>query len=49
VLKGITSEEYSRRMTARTNIEADVARLGPRWQKERRGSSNFAKPAWEKK
>jgi hypothetical protein len=49
VLKGITSEEYSRRMTARTNIEADVARLGPRWQKERRGSSNFAKPVWEKK
>jgi hypothetical protein len=49
VLNGITSEEYSRRMTARTNIEADVARLGPRWQKERRGSSNFAKPAWEKK
>jgi len=26
-----------------------VARLGPKWQKERRGSSNFAKPAWEKK
>lgn len=49
VLKGITSEEYSRRMTARTNIEAEVARLGPKWQKERRGSSNFAKPAWEKK
>ncbi len=49
VAKGITSEEYSRRMTARTNIEADVARLGPKWQKERRGSSNFAKPAWEKK
>lgn len=49
VLKGITSEEYSRRMTTRTNVEADVARLGPKWQKERRGSSNFAKPAWEKK
>lgn len=49
VLKGITSEEYSRRMTARTNVEAEVARLGPKWQKERRGSSNFAKPAWEKK
>ncbi len=46
--KGITSEEYSNRLTARTNIEAAVARLGQRWQKEFKGSSNFSKPAWEK-
>jgi hypothetical protein len=47
--KGITSDEYSKKMTAKTNVEAAVARLGPRWQKERKGSSNFSKPAWEKK
>ena len=46
--KGITSDEYSNRLTARTNIEATVARLGLRWQKEFRGSSNFSKPGWEK-
>ena len=46
--KGITGEEYSNRLTARTNIEAAVARLGLRWQKEYRGSSNFSKPGWEK-
>jgi hypothetical protein len=49
VSKGITSDEYSKKMTAKTNVEAAVARLGPRWQKERKGSSNFGKPAWEKK
>ena len=48
VTRGISSDEYSKKMTARTNIEAAVARLGPRWQKERRGSSNFAKPDWQK-
>jgi hypothetical protein len=46
--RGITSDEYSKKMTARTGIEGQVARLGPRWQKERKGSSNFAKPDWQK-
>ena len=46
--RGITTEEFSNRLTARTNTEAAVARLGLRWQKEHRGSSNFSKPGWEK-
>jgi len=46
--RGITTDEYSKKMTAKTNTEATVARLGARWQKERKGSSNFGKPGWEK-
>ncbi len=48
VSRGISSDEYSKKMTARTGVEGQVARLGPRWQKERKGSSNFAKPDWQK-
>lgn len=48
VSRGITSDEYSKKLTARTSLEGQVARLGPRWQKERKGSSNFAKPDWQK-
>lgn len=46
--RGVTSDEYSKKMTARTNTESTVARLGQRWQKEERGSSNFSRPGWEK-
>lgn len=46
--KGISTDEYNKKMTARTNTEAAVARLGLLWQKEHRGSSNFSKPGWEK-
>jgi hypothetical protein len=49
VSKGITSDEYSKKMTAKTNVEAAAARLGLRWQKELKGSSNFSRPSWEKK
>jgi len=48
VSAGISSDQYSKRMAARTSVEAAVARLGPRWQKERKGSSNFARPDWQK-
>lgn len=48
VSRGITAEEYSKMMTARTNIEAKVASLGQIWQREHRGTTNFAKPQWTK-
>lgn len=47
-LPGITGAEYSQRQPARTRLEEAVERLGSAWQKEYRGSSNFAKHAWEK-
>lgn len=47
-LPGITSEQYRTKQTARTNLEATVARLGEVWQKQYRGASNFARPGWEK-
>lgn len=47
-LPGITGAEYSQRQPARTRLEEAVERLGTAWQKEYRGSSNFAKHAWEK-
>jgi len=46
--RGVSSDEYSKKMTARTNTESTVARLGQRWQKEEKGSSNFSRPGWEK-
>lgn len=45
---GISSEQYRTKQTARTNLEAEVARLGDIWQKQHHGASNFAKPGWEK-
>jgi hypothetical protein len=45
---GITSEQFRTKQTARTNLEAEVARLGEIWQKQHRGPSNFAKTGWEK-
>lgn len=45
---GITSEQFRTKQTARTNLEAEVARLGEVWQKQHRGASNFAKTGWEK-
>lgn len=47
-LPGITRDEYSQKLTARTNIEAAVAKIGATWQKEHRGASNFARTMWEK-
>jgi len=48
VLPGITREQYSSNQTAKTNLEAKVAQLGQVWQKQHRGSSNFASPEWRK-
>lgn len=45
---GITSEQFRTKQTVRTNLEAEVARLGEIWQKQHRGASNFAKTGWEK-
>lgn len=45
---GITSEQFRTKQTARTNLEAEVARLGEIWQKQHRGPSSFAKTGWEK-
>jgi hypothetical protein len=47
-LPGITSEEYRKGVTKKTNLEAAVARVGAQWQKERRGASNFSKTMWAK-
>jgi hypothetical protein len=45
--QGIASSDFSRSVAARSTLEATVARLGVRWQREFRGSSNFGKPGWE--
>jgi hypothetical protein len=45
-LPGITGEQWSKKMTARTNLEGQTARLGQVWQRDHKGSSNFAKPEW---
>jgi hypothetical protein len=47
-LPGITSEQYGNKATARTNLEAAVARLGYEWQSKHRGASDFSMPGWEK-
>lgn len=47
-LPGITSEQYGNKATARTNLEAAVARLGNDWQNKHRGTSDFGMPGWEK-
>jgi hypothetical protein len=47
-LPGITREEFSQKRTARTNLEAAVARVGATWQRDHRGASNFARTQWVK-
>ncbi|MDX2132809.1 MAG: hypothetical protein SFY69_12235 [Planctomycetota bacterium] len=47
-LPGVTRDELRSNQTVVTNLEARIAQVGPAWQKERRGSSNFAKPGWMK-
>lgn len=47
-LPGITREEYAQKRTARSNLEANVTRLGQIWQREHRGTSNFARFGWTK-
>lgn len=47
-LPGITRDEYAQKLTARTNLEAAVARIGATWQRDHRGPSNFARTMWEK-
>lgn len=47
-LPGITRDEYAQKLTARTNLEAAVAKIGATWQREHRGASNFARTQWEK-
>lgn len=48
VLPGITGSEFRRGVTKKTNLEAEVARLGALWQKNHRGPSNFSKTMWAK-
>lgn len=45
---GVSSDEYKRRATKVTNLEAEAARLGSVWQKQHRGTSNFSRTLWEK-
>lgn len=45
-LPGISGEAWSKKMTARTNLEGQTARLGQIWQRDHKGPSNFAKPEW---
>ena len=45
---GVSSDEYKRRATKVTNLEAEAARLGSVWQKQHRGTSNFSRTQWEK-
>lgn len=47
-LPGITRDEYAQKLTARTNLEAAVAKVGATWQRDHRGASNFARTQWEK-
>lgn len=47
-LPGVSGDEYRRKATKMTNLEAAVARLGPIWQKDHKGSSNFARAFWKK-
>lgn len=45
-LPGISGEQWSKKMTARSNLEGQTARLGQIWQRDHKGPSNFAKPEW---
>lgn len=47
-LPGITSEQYRRNETVKTNLEATVAKLGARWQSQYRGGTSFATARWYK-
>jgi cell division septation protein DedD len=47
-LPGISTDEYRRGVTKKTNLEAQVARIGAVWQKEHKGVSNFSKTMWDK-
>lgn len=46
VNQGLTREQLS--LPVKANLESQVAKLGQIWQKQHRGASNFARPAWEK-
>jgi hypothetical protein len=45
-LPGLSRDEF--RGPAKEAMERAVTRLGAVWQREHRGSSNFARPGWEK-
>lgn len=47
-VQGVTSAEYRERAPARTHLEETVERLGRAWQKDHKGTSNFAKHGWAK-
>ncbi|MCC6677676.1 MAG: hypothetical protein IT436_11075 [Phycisphaerales bacterium] len=47
-VQGITSAEYRDRAPARATLEEAVERLGRAWQKDFKGTSNFAKHGWAK-
>ncbi|MBX3317461.1 MAG: hypothetical protein KF902_11435 [Phycisphaeraceae bacterium] len=45
---GITGEEYRNNRPVRTELETKVARIGERYRREAKGSTDFAKPLWMK-
>jgi hypothetical protein len=49
ILKGLSGSDVNRRAPGRTDLEAELMRLGKIWQREHRGNVNFAQTYWEKK
>lgn len=46
--KGIKPDEYKSRSAARTEVEAQAARLSKVWQKDRKGQQDFSQGYWQK-
>jgi hypothetical protein len=46
VNQGLTREQLG--LPGKTALESQVRKLGEIWQRQHRGSSNFAQPGWEK-
>lgn len=46
--KGITGKEFRDRATVRTDLEAEVARLGAIWKREHKGTTDFTRTNWAK-
>lgn len=49
VNRGVTGEEFRNQSAARTELEAQIRRLGKVWQSEHRGTTDFSRTAWERK
>lgn len=48
VARGINRTEYSERTAARRDVEAAAARLGARWKREFKSSTDFSDAYWKK-